>query len=906
MAVATETKPTPEAPTIDDAMHSMGTRRVFFGANVVMTLIFAFALLVMANWLSQWWSYRTDLSHLGAYDLSDRSKNIIDDIDGEIRLTSIYTSEDPEKSREQYLPRVRDLFAEFARHNRRVGSQHISEDSEKRQLAKHLEALFNAEAGTHRATLENARALYQALTDWSQNQAGRFAAVELNQGWLAKFTSFANSTLNLRGLKDEIDKTVKELDGMVSGDLPKYAEANQAVKELNEKLLKVALEGTGNFLKELGGLVTSVQSGEETFFADTPAKMNELVALGAELRDAFGAVDTPIPDDPKPALQEGAKVLGKLATWLAAEVGRIDEFSKRHSIVSQHPMWRFQQQVSILVTETTLTQLLSDAQRDVGDVRAQIRELLQQDLETRKLQNALERVRQIVAQFNQTFDSAANALTRIKDDFARIDPDSLELLSADYFETQFKPRLDELDEINKKIDELPELEIGELGEKLRQENVVVIEAGGKADVISFDEMWPLAGMGAALGDARRVFNGDAAVSQALLNLTHDKPFAQIVMTHFETEVQDERFRRMTGPHAGDIPAFTMEALHHRLVAMNFEMANWNMGRDEAPPEPIEGVPRIFLVLPPPEPRSVTPGMANMFRVWTPDDEARLRQAIGKDGKAVFLTTYASPRPLNSLQPARGPFIQYPYGLADYLKSEWGVDVETTHRVTYAIPDSTNPNRFGVSADTWMYPSMNSFTTHPIGRPLRSRRVYMLQVNPVEVSDTMPPGVHAEYVLRIEDQDRFFGMHNVTRVVDVLPRAGSEGWVEKDFDPSDGWADTKPPFGIVVASRNSDGGRAVVFGSGYSFISNYLEQPIFRQAPGGRIVFDPPPVSNVDLMVNALYWLLDRESLIAAGPVVTPVISPVSKSERNWLSVAVTIWSLAALAVGGAVLFTRRR
>lgn len=906
MAVETETKPAADAPPIDDAMHSMGTRRVFFGANVLLMIVFAFALLVCVNWLCAWASYRTDLSRLGAYELSERSRNIVADTKGKIRLTSIYTSDDPEKSREKYLPRVRDLFAEYARLGSNVTVQNISEDSEKRQLAKHLEELFNTEAKEHREALESARDLYKKLSDWSTEQAATFGDVEMKQGWLAKFTSFTNSTLNLSGLKDEIDKSLKQIDELVTGDLPKYAEANRSVKELNDKLLKTALESTGNFLNDLGSLVRSVQSGDETFFAESPQKMSELVSLGAELRDAVGAVGSPMPDDPRPALQEGAKDLGKIATWLAAEVGRIDEFTKRHPIISQHPLWRFKQQVSIIVTETTLPEMLGAAQRDVGDVRAQIRELLQQpDVETRKLQNALERLRQIVAQFNRTFDSASTALSRLKDDFARVDPESTNLLSEAYYDTQFKPHLEALDELNKKIDELPKLETGELAEQLREDNVVVVEADGKAAAVAFDEMWPLAGMGASTDEPRRVFNGDAAVSQALLNLINDKPFAQVIITHFETEVQEERFKRFARPLAGDLPSYTMEALHHRLLDMNFNVVVWNMGRDPAPPEAIEGVPRVFLVLPPPDPRNVTPGMANMFRTWTPEDETVLRNAIGKDGKAIFLTTYSQPRPINPLQ-QRGPFVQYDYLLKDYLKNTWGVDVDVFHRITFGITDSENPNRFGVSAESWTYPPMNSFTMQPIGKPLRNRRVYMLNVNAVEVADPPPAGVHAEYVLRIEDQDRYFGMQNVARVVEELMQPGAEGWVEKDNDPSDGWVDTKPPFGVIVASQNSEGGKAVVFGSGASFVSNYLEQPIFRQAAGGRIIFDPPPTSNVDLMVNALYWLIGRESLIAAGPVVTPVIATVSRSERNWLSVAVIIWSIAALALGGVVLFTRRR
>ena len=87
---------------------------------------------------------------------------------------------------------------------------------------------------------------------------------------------------------------------------------------------------------------------------------------------------------------------------------------------------------------------------------------------------------------------------------------------------------------------------------------------------------------------------------------------------------------------------------------------------------------------------------------------------------------------------------------------------------------------------------------------------------------------------------------------------------------------------------------------------HLEAPIARGSVNERITFDPPPTANADLLINALYWLVDEEDLIAAGPILTPVIRPVGKAERRWLGAGVMLWSLLALAAGGAVLFTRRK
>lgn len=902
MAVDLSAQPKHDA-SLDAAMQSRGTRRLFFGTNVLLAIVLAFTLLVIVNWVGQDKSYRKDLSSLGAYSLSERSKNVLGEVGGEVRLTSIYTSEEPEKHHDKYLPRVRDLFAEYSR-NGDVIVENITEDSEKRQLAKRLEKAYSKQATAHREAIDQAKETYANLKTWAEQEAQTFGSIEVNNGWLAKFTSFTNALLNLRDLPKAIDKTVDGVNKLTTGDLPKYAEANAAIKETDDKVLSVAIENTGKFLENMGGLVRSVQSGEESFFAETPAKLDELRTLSNEMMTTLGSVDGPMPEDPKPALQEGAQVLGKLSNWLAAEVARITEFTERHPIIAQHPQWRFKQQVSIFVTETTLPQMLGDTQKKVAGVRAEIRQILAGNLDTRRLQNALEEVRKIAADFDKTFATAAQRLRMLQDDFNNVDPASLALLSEDYYQQRFQPELDALKKLNETIDALPELEIGELGDALKQENAVVVEAGGKAKVVAFDQMWPVGESARAIGDTKRVFNGDTAVSQALISLTNDKPFAQIVITHFETDVQEERFRRIAGTHRGDIPAMMMDGLRARLTDMNFEVVNWNIGRGEARPEAPEGVPQILFIMPPPDPRAVTPGLQNMYKTWTPQDEQTIRDAIGKDGKAIFLTTYSVPRPLNPLQPPP-PFVQYPYALRDYLLNTWGIDVDVNHRITLGVNDPKDPNRFGINLETWPYPSFNNFTDHPIGKSLRARRVPMLNVNPVSVAAKVPDGVQAEEVLAVQSKDRFIAIQDVYRVLSTLSDTTSEGWINKDLEGSDGWVDRLPPFGAIVAAKNAEGGKVVVFGSGASFVTDYLMQPILRQE-NGRVTFDPPPTANIDLMVNALYWLLGKESLIGSGPVVAAAIEPVSEPTRRWLGAGVTAWALLALCAGATVLFVRRK
>ena len=141
------------------------------------------------------------------------------------------------------------------------------------------------------------------------------------------------------------------------------------------------------------------------------------------------------------------------------------------------------------------------------------------------------------------------------------------------------------------------------------------------------------------------------------------------------------------------------------------------------------------------------------------------------------------------------------------------------------------------------------------------------------------------------------------------RAGSPesgGLIQKDLDPADGYMDMLPPFPVILAAENDKGGRIVVSGSAESTWDGYLNQPIPRRGAKDRISFDPPPKVNTDLVVNCAYWVCDREELIGAGPLVTPVLEPLEPRVKTTLSLIVTAWAFLALVVGAIVMFVRRK
>ena len=83
------------------------------GLSVAISIIAATALLIIVNIIANKKVYSRDVEMLGRYRLSEAAKHILQQINQPIHLTSIYTSTDPDKKPERYLPRLRDVMEEI-------------------------------------------------------------------------------------------------------------------------------------------------------------------------------------------------------------------------------------------------------------------------------------------------------------------------------------------------------------------------------------------------------------------------------------------------------------------------------------------------------------------------------------------------------------------------------------------------------------------------------------------------------------------------------------------------------------------------------------------------------------------------------------------------------------------------
>ncbi len=562
-----------------------------------------------------------------------------------------------------------------------------------------------------------------------------------------------------------------------------------------------------------------------------------------------------------------------------------------------------------LVTAIDLPDVLAMVEQDLSKRRDEIGAVLRQEQETHRLKAYLETVRQIVQMRAADLNKAAKALSTIFEDMRSVDPNSQQLLDQAKAEPPYAEQIEQLSDIGKRIEELPKLDLADIDRELEKPNVIVVETvkkdddgseTGKVRVVSFDDVWPQADRVPRFDrnedEVERIFNGDAAVSAAVLGLSYDKPFATVVIAYFEPE-PDPRMRQMGArPQTGPIPSFRVTTLRKRLEEANFKVKNWNLAAEDKAPEPEEGTTNVYVFLPPAAapPQYMRQPQAKQFG----DKEIGLVQDVLADGgRGVFLANWQPP-----LAGPWGPMGPAQYGYDTMLRDQWGVEVKFTIRVIRGIRDPRDPNRFMLGLERWSYLRLNSFTDQPVGKPLKARRLMMTDVCPVEPIEKPPPGVTVESLLTVPGAPEYWGDRNPIQTISELKQTGRASKTDDDL---------RSPFSVAVSATKDNGqdkkrSKIVVLGNGISLVDGYLDQKVPRLGIKGQITFDPPPAANADLLVNALYWLVDREDLIASGPETLPQIGEVSDTGRAALWTVTILWALVPLIGGGAVLLVRRK
>lgn len=872
-------------------MRDLKVSRRAAGVNVAISIVAATALLIVVNVISNKKNYRCDMETLGRYGLSDSAGKILGQINQPVRLTSIYTSTKPDRKPQEYLPRLRDMMSEIARQRSGVTVVNVTSDRAKAEVLARLRRVLDEAAADYREAIKEFQRLdgkqgsqYDLLVrQWAEYPSG---------GWLEQFGTPQAAGNAMDATRKQLRETAMEIRRDLSAAaLPDYPDMVRRIEDTLGKLQET-LKQINNGLHSLSALPEKAQKARPEL---TSASGQVGIAI-AKMSDGIGPVDAPMPVDSQKVLETFAADVRAAADSAQLAATALERFAG-DGYVQAARSWRIERVAIPIRYQNLAGELNKIADQAEGLIRVTAKDEIQKQLITW--------ARQRMPQYLAYADTAQKAVNRLLDELTKFDEPTKKIFAqvkqTEYLQTQIKPLTELLDQAGR-IKPLGDHQT-ELIEKIGQDNIVLIEIGEKTGVVGFDEVWPIAaGRQMEQTDEddtnKRVFHGDSAVCAKMLSMTAD-PFAEVVLTFFE-DIPPRQFWQQQPPIVGSIVSLQLETVRQRLEKANLNVTEWNLARQKDPPKAKEGRPQVLLILPPPEPSPMPPGMGRQRPQWSPDEVAKVRKVIAAPTPAVFLASYLFPQYMGEVaMPGH-------YGLGDYLRNDWGIDVKTALRVIQTLPDPLNPGTFELPFIRWSFMPLSSFTDHVIGRPLKARRMYWYNVCPITAVADSKAGAVIENILTVSaDRSEMWATAQADRLERKMYMGQGSG-----IKPDANGGDLLPPFAVAVKACkkiNDKNANIVVLGVSTSFVDPFLNTRIPQLKSDETIGYEPPPVADVDLLINSIYHLAGRDEYIGAGPAIVEPIGQIESGTMLGVKIICGLaWPMLMFAVGIVVMIIRKR
>ncbi len=581
-------------------------RRFAIGANVVIAIVAAAALLVAVNWICSLTYVRQDLASFAHYGLSDGTKQILDGYPEDIHVSLLYTPDPEDEKQQEYIERLQDYGDEMHRYGPQLTVTHVATDSHREKLVARLGSAFGDEADQHRQALASFQRLAEDLD--AELEQRLTASTELMAGdtWLGDFPSFAHVVSTLRFDREALKKAGEEIAELTpAGGIPKYQDATARAK-LALLEVKGHFQAIADRMSRLTTLADETSRPDSVYITMLRRVATEAHDAVASLRQLAGHDDDPLPDDISAALKAYADRGEDAGGELGILVRRVNDFGRKFPIVQQHPNWS----ANVRMGPLTMRQGVAGVLQEAGKTLQRSRLLILGVIDTgdpEQLRQTLVNARNDVDLLEQNASACEQLLAGLADRLASVDEGSRALLDEARDGALLAEKVAAIDALAQEAEDLPELTLSSVADQLKEDNVVVVEANGKLRVVGFAEVFPVresvAGPGASSEELDRTFNGDSALSSAILALTQAHPFATVVLTSFEPPPPQQRQQFMAPPPQSRIPSRAISALRRRLEASNFKVVDWNLATTEEVPTPEEGTENVYLVLPPAPPRS---------------------------------------------------------------------------------------------------------------------------------------------------------------------------------------------------------------------------------------------------------------------------------------------------------------
>ena len=877
-----------------------------YAAMVCVTTVACIVVVVGINLGAGVWNYDHNFETLGRYGLSDRTRAVVTEVRQPVRLSAVYTgayaeASDDETRRlrdrtQRRLGRVLELFDEIQRANPTIETVDASSDAARALMMTRLRDRQQAHTGDYQKLLKEMLAALPAAETALTAEANRWSALPPN-AYLNLWNMGPQRSAELTKAVSILQQTQREIQReLATNPLPDHVKLTEALtKRLNQ--FNALFSQVYAILQPYDDLPRAVLTRTVEAMASVDAA---IIALDAAAATA-GATGTPeaVLQSLSPKLRGVARALRDAQTHLlglgGADLAPLIERSRAFQVQASRG------------SGTTVSTMSSEYKRladSVVRLRSQVN-LAITDAKPAAQKRILADVHALLAQqaklLRSTKDPIAQGIRLMGD----VDPDSQAILDDVRKKRLFGTTVGLLRPLLIRAGNLTPPLATALPPALSEPNILVLEAGERITIISFAEAWPaLQGKSAEDDGETRFFNADAAIAARLLRLTQPAAFGRVLLVFYRQSGAKELgalAQRLESP----IPPRALRTLQRRLTEANLVVQTWDLAgpMPPLPPNTDPGLPTTLLVLPPPatvvDPRSKEVLLSSIQKKHV----QKIQRAIDQGASAIFAGTM-----LPNIPTGFGFALPHGYRFNDYLRHDWGLQLDTNYMLlTGHLGEKLD--QFNVTPFLLQYMPLNGFADHPIGRPLRGRRLLWPRVCPVTVVDesSPPAGVHWQPLLDIPaSQTQFWA----TKHLDRMAKQANEnnGWLT----PSVAQGDMRAPLLLAVAATRDatdkrPAARIVVMGMASGLTDAYLSNPVILMREKGGYKPTPPPGDNPDLIVNSVYWLIGREGNIAAGPVMARPVEALTATQQNLIwTLTVVALPVAILLIGAVVMLLRKR
>jgi len=471
-----------------------------------------------------------------------------------------------------------------------------------------------------------------------------------------------------------------------------------------------------------------------------------------------------------------------------------------------------------------------------------------------------------------------------KDQAARasgLKPEQVAYLSE--AEGRFADLVSAIDAETKKLQKLEPLKYEDVIRQLEPTaNAILVETDNDATVVDFPSVWPPMDQraGSRAGFEDRAFKGEEKLTSAILRATHKKQTAIVFVRYGGPPM-------FMGGFMPGQPAAPYARMKEQLEEANFDVEEWDVKTADTPPT-IDPKPTrtLYVVFQPTPPQRQMMGQPSNDPPFSDAQRQKVLDAIGKDGRAMFIVGW---------HPGQFGMIPANYEYADYLKNEWGIEVDTSALLIQTT--NTAPGKYQVTRRDFYNMDDVEVTDFPIVAGPLSRELALPACAPLKLPDTPPDGVTYHRLVYIPDRDNVWGVKNLQVYEEQLRQKEYLSRVPTDL---------AAPFDLAVAATKGDAKIVVVSSADFA-----VDDVAFMQAmsigPHGLTIRSRNP-GNVSLMINSMHWLNGNDEFMNIGEPIEAAVLKIGSTAtvRKVQALTIFAWPMVALLFGAVVWLVRRR